>query len=243
MNADIIAAQAKRLGREIREVFGQQSHPKYGLHLVYACWQARLCGYQKIMAIEMGVAGGGGIAALDHYASLCYQHLEVRVDIVGFDTGSGLPDPLDFRDHPEIWRAGDYRARLADTRIIYGDVSQTLGPWLASLQDQDRIGFVSLDLDLYSSTKAALAVFEQEASSYLPAVLVHVDDANTHLTLNPWCGAELAINEFNAQHDHRKFEQKHRCWNQDNMYVLHVLDHPIRQGREHAPWPIDCSPL
>jgi len=236
-----IESLARQCVQDIRQNFYQHSHANYGILMVQALWQAKLCGYEKISVIEFGVASGRGITALDQYANEFAPRFQVTVEITGFDTGSGLPLAQDHRDHPEIWQAGEYASRCNDTRVIFGDVKQTV-PEFVSQWSNAKLAFVSLDLDLYSSTVSALQIFKMPADRYLPTVLVHVDDANTHITMNPWCGAELAINEFNQQHDLRKFESKHRCWNLNNFYGLHVLDHPFRNGAV-PPLPINCSPI
>jgi hypothetical protein len=32
----------------------------------------------------------------------------VKIDVYGFDTGKGLPPPRTYRDHPELYRQGDF---------------------------------------------------------------------------------------------------------------------------------------
>ena len=33
----------------------------------------------------------------------------MEYQIFGFDTGLGMPDPIDYRDHPELYKAGDFK--------------------------------------------------------------------------------------------------------------------------------------
>ncbi len=233
---------AQHLAGQIKSRFGKDTHLKYGLQLIYALWQAKLCGYKKITALEFGVASGRGFTALKNYASQFTHHFDIEIIVKGFDTGQGLPTLKDYRDHPEIWAQGDYASSLQDNDVILGDVKDTL-PEFISNWDDSKLGFVSLDLDLYHSTKDALQIFKMKPDNYLPAVMVHLDDTATQLTMNPWCGAELAVNEFNLDNELRKFEQKHRCWGIDNFYALHVLDHGIRNGTIIPNMSINCSPL
>jgi len=233
---------ARRLSGQIKNNFRNETHPNYGIQLIYALWQAKLCGYKKITALEFGVAGGRGFTALNNYATQFADQFEIKVEVKGFDTGCGLPPLKDYRDYPEIWSQGEYASRLQDDNIILGDVKDTLPEFIANWKDS-KLGFVSLDLDLYHSTKDALQIFKMQSDNYLPSVMIHLDDANTQLTMNPWCGAELAVNEFNQEHTLRKFEQKHRCWGMDNFYVLHVLDHGIRNGTIIPEMPINCAPV
>lgn len=232
---------ARSCAQDIRQNFYQHTHPNYGILLVHALWQAKLCGHDRIAAMEFGVASGRGITALRHYVDRFALRFDIAVDVVGFDSGQGLPPALDYRDHPEIWQAGDYSSRCCDPGLIFGDVAQTVPQWISE-NHNTTVAFVSLDLDLYSSTVSALQIFEMLPQRYLPTVLVHLDDAHTHITQNAWAGAELAIAEFNQTHKHRKFEQKHQRWNLNNFYALHVLDHPFRNGT-HPPHPINCSPI
>lgn len=227
--------------QSIRQHLHQHTHPSYGILLVHALWQARLCGYDRIAVVEFGVASGRGITALRQYINKFAPQFGVTVDLIGFDSGRGLPPVRDYRDHPEIWQQGEYASHCADPAVIFGDVSVTL-PQLVDSWPDTKLAFVSLDLDLYSSTVSALQIFQMPPDRYLPTVLVHLDDAHTHLTMNPWCGAELAICEFNSKHHLRKIEQKHYRWNLDNFYAMHVLDHPFRNGTQ-PPMSINCSPI
>jgi hypothetical protein len=231
----------RSLVNEIKSNYQTHTHPKYGIELLYALWQAWCCGYTSITALEFGVASGNGFRSLKQYATNFGPKFGINIVVKGFDTGTGLPSPQDYRDHCELWQSGEFSSILNDSDIIYGNVKQTIPEFVASY-DSPPIGFVSLDLDHYHSTKYALAVFEMPPQHYLPAVMIHVDDTNTQLTMNPWCGAELAINEFTQSQNFRKFEQKHRCWNIDNFYALHVLDHPIRNGQQTR-CSIKCAPL
>ncbi len=233
---------ARHLVAQIKSKVGERTHTRYGIQLIYALWQAKLCGYKKITAIEFGVASGRGFAELKNYALQFSNYFGIEVEVKGFDTGKGLPLLKDYRDHPEIWAHGNYASRVEDKDIILGNVKDTLPDFITNWGDS-KLGFVSLDLDLYHSTKDALQVFNMHPDNYLPSVMVHLDDANTQLTMNPWCGAELAVNEFNQDHAYRKFEQKHRCWGLDNFYVLHVLDHGIRNSTITPEMPINCAPL
>ena len=233
---------SRHLAGQIKSRLREETHPNYGLQLIYALWQAKLCGYKKITALEFGVASGRGFTALKSYAQQFSNHFDIEVEVKGFDTSKGLPPLRDYRDHPEIWAQGDFESRVDDKDIILGDVKNTLPEFIANWGDS-KLGFVSLDLDLYHSTKDALQIFKMQADNYLPSVMIHLDDANTQLTMNPWCGAELAVTEFTQTNTMRKFEQKHRCWNMDNFYVLHVLDHSIRNGTVIPEMPISCGPL
>ena len=170
----------------------------------------------------------------------------MEFEIIGFDTGTGMPAPKDFRDHPEYYTTGDFpmdRAALSaslpsNARVLYGDVATTVPGFLAELSAEAPIGFVSLDLDYYQSSRAALRLFENpDATKYLPLVVSYLDDI-AFAGHNDWCGELLAVAEFNRENERRKISKygflrtgrvfKNPAWI-EHMFVLHALDHPSRQ--------------
>lgn len=178
--------------------------PQYLVGLIHAATEARGQGINRICAIEFGVAGGFGLLELERYALAVEKAYGVRIDVVGFDTGVGLPGFCgDHRDHPDLWREGDYpmntealRNRLSDrTELILGKVSDTL-PTFVQERQQAPVGFVSFDMDLYSSTVDALKVFSLPKRSLLNRVTVYFDDVYTAI-YHRRAGEYLAIQEFN----------------------------------------------
>ena len=222
----------------------------YALTLAHSVYQAVLCGYSKITAIELGVATGNGLRDLCLAADYFSTTFNIDIDVVGFDTGVGLPLLQDYRDHPELWSHADYsmggcnlqNQLPTNAKLILGDVADTIPKFCQEFQDS-RIGFVSIDLDLYSSTVAAMPLFEMPADRYLPALPVYVDDVHNSITYNSWCGEGLAIQEFNACHGLRKFDEKDARWRIENFYVLHVMDHPFRNGTIHPPASLSIGPF
>lgn len=218
--------------------------PHYAYGLLVAFDEAKKLGHAQITVIELGVGDGGGFKSLCAAAALLTQEFDIACDIVGFDSGQGLPAPQGYRDHPEIWSAGHFtpdKIQLAaqlpvNARIIYGDVQETVPQFCSALNQSKPIGFVSLDLDYYSSTKKALDIFLSAAEHYLPSVLVYVDDIERLLTYNSYCGEMLALTEFNQEHRFRKIERKlvrmdrrPKYWHRQ-IYCCHVLDHPVRNA-------------
>src|SRR5258708_12470655 len=130
----------------------------------------------------MGVAGGRGLVALEGHARAVEELLGIKIDVFGFDLGSGLPEPRDYRDMPYVWRSGYFamdgkalRDRLRSAEIVVGDVSVTVPEFMAR-PGLHRIGFVAFDLDYYSSTAAALELLSAGDHSLLPRVFCHFDD-------------------------------------------------------------------
>ncbi len=253
--------RAKQFGTFREKVrFDLVPRPNYAFGLLAAADIARFCGIQKLTAIECGVAEGYGLLNLCEVARMVTQETGVQFDIIGFDTGQGLPTINDYRDHPEIWTEGDFpttdRDALMDrlpenADIIWGDVKDTIPAFMNLLNKDAPVGFVSMDVDIYRSTKDALALFLGAPELCLPVTVTYFDDTlgspqrMGSLFRNRWSGQLLAIDEFNAENKTRKLDiirtlkfrrpLEKEQW-LDQIYALHVLDHPLRSqsGREDA---------
>jgi hypothetical protein len=215
----------------------------YAFGILSAADLASQKGIPKIAVIEFGVASGHGLMSMSRIASAVSKMTGIQLDVVGFDTGKGMPPAQDYRDHPEVYFEGDFApdnigfliASLpSNTRVVIGDVSETIPEFVRSYDGV--IGFVSVDVDYYSSAKHCLNIFTEDANKYLPWSPVFFDDVlnDSH---NPWCGEKLAIVEFNTQHPLRKIAPFNAIRNKrimksaswlPQMYCLHVLDHRLR---------------
>lgn len=217
----------------------------------YACGMelasriAKKYGVTEVIAIEFGVAAGQGLLNLVDIAEHLTSETDIAFRIVGFDAGNGMPAPCDYRDHPELYKAGDYpmydakslQERLPSNAALYiGDVRETVPRFLASLGSEARIGFISVDLDYYSSTANALNVLLHDERHYLPQVVCYFDDIGS-IDHNPFCGERLAIEEFNTRHHHRKLAQLSQLRHSrvfqrapwiDQMFFAHVFDSQYR---------------
>ena len=107
---------------------------------------------------------------------------------------------------------------------------------LASVTDQSPIGYVVIDVDYYSSAKEALEVFTGPPTKYLMSTLVYLDDV-LNQEHNPSAGEQLAVREFSDAHPLRRIERFPLIRNSrifrrpnwlDQIWVLHVFDHPER---------------
>lgn len=184
---------------------------QYAFPILYAADQARKYGYETVTVIEFGVAGGAGLLNLCRIAERTLKATGIKFRVVGFDTGKGMPPPVDYRDLPESFQEGDFpmdeqrlkQALPAFAELILGDIAETIPPFLRSLRSDAPIGFVAVDVDYYSSAKKALSVLGGSAGVYLPIVLVYLDDIGVDGS-NPWTGELLAVNEFNRRHKLRK---------------------------------------
>lgn len=210
----------------------------YAWCVLHAASVARHLGVPRVAALEFGVAGGNGLVALERAAEFASTD-GVEVEVHGFDTGAGLPEPADHRDTPYIHAAGHFpmdeqalRDRLSRASLHLGLVRDTVASWSAGAP----VGFVSLDLDYHSSTVDALKVFDLPAERLMPRVMVYVDDAHGY----PWGdtnGPRAAIREFNEARTTRAIDylygMRHLVprasfasrW-PEALWLAHVYDHP-----------------
>jgi hypothetical protein len=206
---------------------------------------ARKYGIPRITLVEFGVAAGAGLLNMCFIASRVTKETGVEFEIVGFDSGTGMPPPRDYRDHPEKYFTGDYPlpdrnallARLPpNARIIFGDLREGLRAFGEQLRAP--IGMVSIDVDYYWSTVEALDVLRFEPNKYLPMVYTYFDDVQD-IDDNEFCGELLAIREFNAEttRPHRRLALanfltelrifKRAVWHRQ-IYLAHIFDHEFR---------------
>ncbi|HXG03909.1 MAG TPA: hypothetical protein VNO23_10935 [Candidatus Binatia bacterium] len=234
----------------LRARFDIWPRPAYGYGVFRAAELAVALGLPGLSVIEFGVAGGRGLLALESIAATVAAHFGVRIAVVGFDSGQGLPKPVDYRDLPYLWNEGFYtmdvealRRRLQHAALILGDVAATVPGYLASRPDP--IGFVAFDLDYYSSTRDALAVFRGPEETRLPRVFCYFDDLilPERACYNDYTGEYLALHEFNAEEPtkklgklpHLRLVREHPAAWQEQIYVLHDFAHGLYVTPINAP--------
>jgi hypothetical protein len=166
--------------------------------------------------------------------------LSINIDIYGFDTGEGLPEPLDYRDLPYHWKRSFYKidvqkleAKLTMAKLILGDVRETVETFLEKYSPHP-IGAILFDLDFYSSTVGALKIFEGHEKYFLPRLFCYFDDvAGSEVSLyNDYTGTRLAINEFNHLHENKKLSKAYHLLNQKaveawyhRIWIFHDFAH------------------
>ena len=127
------------------------------------------------------------------------------------------------------------KQRLKGAQLIVGNVSETTQSFLTRT-DISPIGFISFDLDYYSSTIQAFKLLGGGTKFFLPRVFCYFDDivGNDWEHHSEYAGVLLAIKEFNAALGIRKItpisnlHHKRRipaAWN-DQMYIFHDFQHP-----------------
>lgn len=228
-----------------REARGAIMRPAYAYGMLRAADCARYFGHDAVTVCEFGVAEGAGLRNMIELARRIEDDTRVRFRIVGFDTGEGLPEIQGHKDHPELWNPGDFpmvdKDRLLASiegraEVIFGDIKDTIGPFTETLDRTCPIGFVSIDVDIYSATVQALRCLEGDPQTKLAAVSVYLDDVDAFLA-NDWCGELAAVHEFNEAHEMRKIGPDRSLAQRvpqrtdwySRMYVAHMLDHPARQ--------------
>ena len=190
--------------------FDRFERAPYAFGILKAADQASQLGIPRIAAIEFGVASGKGLLSMCRIAEAVSRLTGVAIDVVGFDTGEGMPHALDYRDHPEYYSHADFampdsaalRAELPpNAQLIIGDIRHTAQDFLTRYEHM--IGFVAVDVDYFSSAASCLAMLNGPPGKYLPCVPMFFDDVilDNH---NPWCGELLAIDAFNRLGDFRK---------------------------------------
>jgi hypothetical protein len=216
-------------------------HFAYGVYRA-AC-EARRLSLKGITVIEFGVAGGSGLVILEKIAAAVEKQIGISIAVIGFDTGAGMPKATDYRDLPHIWQPGFFKmdivalqARLKKAELIIGDVQKTI----ADFMERDRdypIGFISFDLDYYSSTLEAFRILQGPAELCLPRVYCYFDDivGNDWENHSEFVGELLAIKEFNENNPMRRIAPIHllrhkrrmpAIWN-DKMYLFSNFEHPL----------------
>jgi hypothetical protein len=230
-----------RLGSyRFRYSIGALDRPNYAYILYQGAQLAARLGQTRISAIEFGVAGGNGLRAMERHAERIEQLFPVKIEVYGFDTGEGLPAPVDHRDIPYHWQPGFFRmdqeqlkAKLSRAKLILGNVRETWQDFVS--HDPAPIAAVSHDLDFYSSTVDALKLFDLAPDRLMPRVFCYFDDTfGTEMALcSEFSGQRLAIDDFNRAHEQRKLgipyylrlKQAMGSW-VNQIWILHVFDSP-----------------
>jgi hypothetical protein len=246
---------------EFRYKIGAVDRPNYAYLIYQAAQLAHRLGNKRVSVLEFGVAGGNGLLAMEHHAVEIEKIFPVGIDIYGFDTGAGLPPPIDYRDLPYHWKPGFFRMdpdalrkRLKRATLVLGDVRDTV-PSFAEKYKPAPIGATSQDLDFYSSTMDAFKLFDGPSSLFLPRLVNYFDDVIGGDTefYNDYIGERAAIHDFNASHKNAKFSPIYYLTAMPNapqwhhqMWSLHFFDHPqygqfVSSENQQLPIPSDAA--
>jgi len=179
--------------------------PHYESILYEGCLEAKKLGINTVTVLELGVAGGNGIVSLEKYKKKIEKVLDIKIEIYGFDTGSGLPDTGSLNeDLPFFWRTDLYKMdkealeKRIRSKIFYGDVKDTVDDFIKV--NKNKICCIFFDLDLYTSTINFLNQIPKITDHLLPRVLCYFDDVYVPENyISHFNGVFKAIDEFNKK--------------------------------------------
>lgn len=214
--------------------------PHYAYCVYHSAILAKKLGYERISILEFGVAGGNGLVNLEYHAEQVSNLVGINIEIYGFDTGEGLPKPIDYRDLPYHWQESFFKmdipalkARIKNATLILGDVRETIQNFFKKYNPAP-IAAILYDLDYYSSTVATLNMFEEDEKFFLPRIYCYLDDVTgSEISLyNNYTGVRLAINEFNQNHEKKKFSRAYHLIDREiikewynRIYIYHNFEH------------------
>jgi len=184
----------------------------YAHGLMDAANLAKLRGYNRISAIEFGVASGRGLIHMELYAQEVSRLVGIDIDVYGFDSGNGLFCPTDYRDCPDLWIEGDYKmdiealqSRLHSAKLIIGDICETTKTFISEYNPAP-IAFISVDVDQYTPTVSILDMLLEDDNYFTPIITMYFDDVSDALEFQ---GEALAIKEFNTKNQTIKIVPEH----------------------------------
>ncbi len=126
-------------------------------HYAYCVYNAAILAkrlhYPRISVVEFGVAGGKGLLNLEYHAKAISELFDIEIEIYGFDTGEGLPEPIDYRDLPYHWKEGFFKMdfpslqkKLKTAKLVIGNISETSKSFFEDFNPAP-IGAVMCDVD------------------------------------------------------------------------------------------------
>ncbi len=221
---------------------GNAFRPHYTWGIMQSVNLARELNIPKVSIMEFGVAGGNGLVSMERIAEELETLYGVEIDVYGFDAGSGLPKPVDYRDIPNAYIEGTFsmdieklKNRLKRAKLFIGLVENTVTDFLKS--DYAPVAFISIDLDYYSSTMQALRILDVGNDRLLPRIYCYLDDVMGRSS-SDFNGELLAISDFNDSHSMEKISRiyglnfllpkPHRdnMWT-EKFFMAHIFDHEL----------------
>lgn len=230
----------KKLGSfEFRYSINSLERMHYAYIVFNAAKLAKKLNIKTISVIEYGVASGRGLLLLEYYSEEIEKILDVKIELYGFDMGSGLPTPSSYKDLPYHWKKGFFKmdeenlkSKLKRSKLILGDIKETSVDFFSKFTPAP-IGAIINDFDFYSSTKVSLSMITKNTNNYLPRVFCYFDDViGSEVELyNDYSGERLAINEFNNENKSIKFSKAYNLltpgdeiWHHQIWYC-HIFEH------------------
>ena len=107
--ADAAPGEAAAPPASHQVLFDAVPRPQYYFGVLEAADQALRQELSALSIVEFGVAVGHGLLDLQQAAEDIEAETGVRIEVYGFDAGGGMPELVgDHRDHPDVWKRGDY---------------------------------------------------------------------------------------------------------------------------------------
>jgi hypothetical protein len=151
--------------------------PQYIWGVLQGAALGKALGMPRMSVMEFCVAGGAGLLAMQRTAELCEEMINIGIDVYGFDTGTDLPKPRDYRDVPWKWSEGYYLSdqdqiakRLRRASLKLGLIKETVPAFIQA--HPSPVAFVAVDHCLYRSAKDALSFFTQSPGFCCPELHV-----------------------------------------------------------------------
>ena len=228
-----------------RFLLGTQAldRPHYAYCMLSAAALAKRLGHERISAIEFGVAGGNGLKFMCDFANDVKKLTGVAVECYGFDTGKGMPPPVDEKDLPYWFREAQYimdekklRETVPDGKLVIGEVKNTISSFLET-HNPAPIGAIFNDVDYFSSTEDSLRLFDEvqtRPENFLPRIFMYFDDIiGQELEMyGPFNGQLAAISAFNKRSEDIKIHLNQNLLSQAHLayrykiYYAHFFKHP-----------------
>lgn len=214
--------------------------PQYVWGVLQGAALGKVLGLKRVSVMEIGVAGGAGLLAIERVAEMFEESVEMKIDVYGFDTGIGIPKPQDYRDMPYKWSEGYYpcdmvklKQRLRRAELKIGLLKDAMPAFVK--QGPAPVAFVAFDTGMYTGTKDAMCLFGAAHDVLIPRIPCSFRSA-IGKDVTDFGAERLAISEFNADHAMRKLSTipgleyfvpaQFRWWWIEMMYSLHIFDHP-----------------
>lgn len=177
--------------------------PHYALGALLAADQASFFGYKKFTLIEFGCWNNEGLVDLNHWCSIIKKLYKIDYQIYGFDSGKGLPSSNHKRDVKYKWSNSDYKinkyyniSKIKNIKLIVGNVKKTIKEFIKIKFDQEPVGFISFDMDYFTSTTDSFKIFKASQKNFIPRPILYFDD---FVLTSEFEGEYLAINNFNKK--------------------------------------------
>ena len=124
---------------------------------------------------------------MENIKSKFEKKYKLEIKIFGFDTFEGMPKSRNKYDQLYDWNEGDYYSRYNDvnsslkyTKLIKGDVKNSINLKLFNDHGISNVLIIFFDLDFFTSTNYAFKIFEKSFSKILsPRVGLFFDNLHS----------------------------------------------------------------